>query len=109
MSNREQIINSLSLLVGIDTSKRYRIGDSYYDPSTGTLYCHGMAINKSTAELAIAHFEKMEARCDSSDPASRDLILIYRCAIEAIKMMKDPDAMEALRKKFAQKDESSES
>ncbi len=54
------------------------------------LYCNGMTISKSTSEKAIQHFEILEKKCDISDSAQRQMAMIYRCAVESIRMMQNP-------------------
>jgi Fe-S-cluster-containing hydrogenase component 2 len=53
-------------------------------------YCNGMVISASVAEQAIKHFETVQKKCDMNEPASRQMAMIYQCAIEAIKIMQNP-------------------
>ncbi len=97
--NREDLINSLAMSMGVNNSERVKLGESYYDPSTGTLYCKGMAITKNAASEAQEYFMAMESKCNISDPDSRKMALMYRCAIEAITLMQDPDVIEVIKNK----------
>ncbi len=87
MIDRENLINALAASMGVAKLDDSRYAASRYDAKTGTLYCNGMAISKSTAEKAIKYFESVERKCNSDDPDGRELKMIYRCAIEAIRMM----------------------
>lgn len=101
MDNRDALISQLAESVGLHNPVNTRYEGSYYDASTGTLYCKGMALSKPLAEMAIKHFEILENRYDMSDPESRDIAMMYRCAIEAIKMMQDPDIISLMKEKAA--------
>lgn len=87
MESKDNIINLLALSMGMDGLKESKNSDSFYDAKTGTLYYDGMAISKITADKAVKYFEMMESRCNKEDHADREMKMIYRCAIEAIKMM----------------------
>ena len=99
MDSREDLISKLATSMGVADVDKIRNSESYYDATTGTLYCKGQAISKNTAEQAVRYFERMESRCDISNADERDMALIYRCAIEAIKFMGDRDVIEIMRKK----------
>ena len=87
MVNRENLINQLAASMGMGALDQTNYESSRYDAKTGTLYCKGMAISKNTANKAVGYFESMERKCDSENPTGREMMMIYRCAIEAIKMM----------------------
>ena len=99
-NNREDLISKLANSMGVSNIDKIRQGESYYDPSTATLYCKGQAITKNTGDQAIRHFEMMESRCDIGNAEERQMALIYRCAIEAIKLMKDPQVMELMKTRY---------
>ena len=84
MDNRANLIEQLAASMGVGQTK---YEESRYDAKTGTLYCQGMAISKTTADKAVSYFEMMEKKCNSDDPQGREMKMIYRCAIEAIRMM----------------------
>ncbi|SKC03245.1 hypothetical protein SAMN06296386_11496 [Lachnospiraceae bacterium] len=96
---RNDLISQLATSMGVPDMERLKNGASYFDSSTGTLYCKGQAITRSTAEKAIRHFELMESRCDVSDGDQRKMALIYRCVIEAIRIMGDSDVIALMKKK----------
>ena len=56
-----------------------------------------MKISASVAEKAIKHFELLEKKCDKKDLAQMQMAMIYRCAVESIKMMKNPKVKEVLK------------
>lgn len=86
MINRSELINSLAASMGVAGAKQHVPDrDTYYDASTGTLYCKDKSLADNIADVALAYFEKLEANCDGLDYESRKLALIYRCAIDAIK------------------------
>ncbi len=100
MDNRDELIKQLSVSMGVGKFAETNLTEkSYFDTETGTLYCDGIAISKSTAEKAIHHFEVLVKRCDMKDAAQREMAIIYKCAIESIKMMKDPDIKSLLKSK----------
>ena len=87
MQDRENLINALAQSMGVADLGKTKYESARFDPSTGTLYCAGMAISKVTAERAVQYFEQMEKKCSSDTPQGREMRMIYRCGIEAIKMM----------------------
>ncbi len=100
MDNRDELIKQLSVSMGVGKfAETNPTEKSYFDTETGTLYCDGIAISKSTAEKAIHHFEVLAKRCDMKDAAQREMAIIYKCAIESIKMMQDPDIKSLLKSK----------
>ncbi len=104
--NRADLISQLAASMGAGNFASTKYEESRYDADTGTLFCNGMAISKSTADKAIKHFEILEKKCDQQDSAQRQMAMIYRCAIESIKMMQDPEIKEFLLNK-AKNDEAS--
>lgn len=87
MIDRENLINALAASMGVAKLDDSDYAVSRYDIKTGTLYCNGMAISKTIAERAIKYFESVERKCNSDSHEGRELKMIYRCAIEAMKMM----------------------
>lgn len=90
MADRSDLITQLAASMGAGQFAQTSYEESRFDPDTGTLYCNGMAISASVAEQAIKHFETVQKKCDMNEPASRQMAMIYQCAIEAIKMMQSP-------------------
>lgn len=103
MAEREDLINQLAASMGAGQFATTKYEESRYDTETGTLYCNGMAISKSTADKAIQHFEMLERKCDIQDSAQRQMAMIYRCAVESIKMMQDPEVRDFLQKRAKEK------
>jgi len=97
--NRADLISQLAASMGAGSFASTKYEESRYDADTGTLFCNGMAISKSVADKAIQHFEILEKKCDQQDSAQRQMAMIYRCAIESIKMMQS----EELKEYFANK------
>ncbi|ADL35990.1 hypothetical protein bpr_II050 (plasmid) [Butyrivibrio proteoclasticus B316] len=104
MAGREDLINQLAASMGAGAFAKTKYEESRFDAETGTLYCRGMAISKSTAERAVQHFELLEKKCDINDPNQRNMAMIYRCAIESIKMIQDPKVIEFLQKEGRKQD-----
>lgn len=90
MLDRTDLINQLAASMGAGQFAQTKFEDSRFDPETGTLYCNGMAISASVADQAIKHFEMVYRKCDLNDNSSRQMAMIYRCAIEAIKVVQNP-------------------
>ena len=97
MADRADLINQLAASMGAGHYVQTRYEESRFDSDTGTLYCNGMSITSSTAHQAIKHFENMYNKCDMTDPSSRQMGLIYQCAIQSIKMMQDPKVIALLK------------
>lgn len=86
--NRSDLINQLAASMGAGDFAKTKYEDSRYDPETGTLYCDGIMITKPVIEKAEQHFRTLKAKCSYTDPASREMAMIYQVALEGIKMMK---------------------
>ncbi len=91
MLDRADLINQLAVSMGASKLVQEKPQASRYDAKTGTLYCNGMQINASVAVQSIEYFEAIKQKCvRKNDPASRQLVKIYECAIQSIKMMQNP-------------------
>lgn len=91
MLDRADLINQLAVSMGAGKLVQEKTQASRYDAKTGTLYCNGMQINASVAVKSIEYFEAIKQKCArKSDPASMQLVKIYECAIQSIKMMQNP-------------------
>ena len=55
-----------------------------------------MMISPNIAQQTIKHFEHVYKRCNLTDPMEKELALMYRCAIESMKMMQHPMVRETL-------------
>ena len=90
MLDRADLINQLAVSMGANKLVQDKPSVSRYDAKTGTLYCNGMQINASVAVQSIKYFEAIKQKCArKSDPASMQLVKIYECAIQSIKMMQN--------------------
>lgn len=88
-NSREDLINQLAASMGAGSFTNKTFEESRFDAETGTLFCNGMIISKSVSDKAIQHFQLLEKKLDASNSAQREMAMIYRCAIEAIKMMQN--------------------
>ena len=106
MADRSDLINQLAASMGAGQFAQTKYEESRFDSETGTLYCNVMTITSSVADQAIKHFEMVYRKCDLNEPASRQMAMIYQCAIEAIKVMKNPKVkaflQEEIKKEEAQ-------
>ncbi len=91
MLDRADLINQLAVSMGASRLVQDKPMASRYDAKTGTLYCGGMQIDASVADKSIKYFEAIKQKCArKGDPASMQLVKIYECAIQSIKMMQNP-------------------
>ena len=97
MLDRADLINQLAASMGADQRVSTRQEESRYDSKTGTLYCNGMQLNASVADQAIKHFEQLASKYDKKDASSRQMAMIYECAIQSIKMMQNPKVKNLLQ------------
>ena len=100
MADRADLITQLAASMGAGQFAQTKYEGSRFDPDTGTLYCDGMVITAPLAEEAIKHFTTVKNKCDMNEPASRQMAMIYKCAIEAIKMMQNPKIKEFMISEF---------
>ena len=91
MTNRAELINQLAASMGANTVNTKSV-NSRYDTKTGTLYCEGVVITKSIADKAIELFTTLEQKCNKNDPVQNEQALMYKCAIESIKIVQNPSA-----------------
>ncbi len=101
MADRSDLINQLAASMGAGQFEQTRYEESRFDHETGTLYCNGMVISATVADQAIKHFSAMQKRCDLNDPASKQMAMIYACAINAIEMMQNPKVKAFLKEEIA--------
>ena len=102
MATRADLINQLAASMGAGELSPTKFVDKRYNSETGTLYCNGK-ITKSVADVALKHFQIMRNRCKASTLETRQMADIYECAIEAIKIMQDPDVKAFLDARDANK------
>ncbi|MCR5094014.1 MAG: hypothetical protein K6B72_08580 [Lachnospiraceae bacterium] len=89
-TDREKLITALASAMGQGDYSSTKYSESKYDPTTGTLFCQGYIISKSTVDEALEYFKKAKLRADQSadaDNSMRNVALYYQTAIEAIIMM----------------------
>lgn len=87
---REELIGALAAAMGQGGYSSTKYEDARYDVSTGTLYCQGYIISKSTVDAALDFFKNSKVKCDKmaeTDSNMRNTSLFYQVAIEAIVMM----------------------
>lgn len=89
MADREDVINQLAAAMGAGGYASTRYEESRYDKDTGTLYCDGIAIAKPTIDKAETFFRQMKAKCSYTDPASREMAMIYQIALEGINKIRE--------------------
>lgn len=98
MADRENLINQLAASMGAGAFASTKYEESRYDPQTGTLYCDGIMITKTVIEKAEQHFKTLKSKCSYTDPASREMAMIYQLALEGIKAIKQ-SGQETVREK----------
>ncbi len=84
------LIRQLASSFGMAESINSRGGDSKYDMATGTLYCDGMAVSKSSVDTALAFFEKQRdyyRSMTSKDNSYTEQFINFSVAYNAIVMM----------------------
>ncbi|MCR5626086.1 MAG: hypothetical protein K6F99_02095 [Lachnospiraceae bacterium] len=87
---KANLIQQLALTTGALATTADRFSKSRYNAETGTLYCNGVVITRSTIEEAKSYFEKMVSQCNAAGAREmRDIGTYYQLAIEAINMMQE--------------------
>ncbi|MCR4595825.1 MAG: hypothetical protein K5673_03480 [Lachnospiraceae bacterium] len=84
------LIRQLATSFGMADTYNTRLEGSKYDAATGTLYCDGMAVSKSSVETALAFFQRQRDYFRSMadmDNAAMEQFLNYSVAYNAIAMM----------------------
>lgn len=85
-----ELIRQLATSFGMADTYNSRIEGSRYDAATGTLYCDGIAVPKSSIEKAIDFFEKQRdyyRSMASKDNAAMEQFINFSVAYNAITMM----------------------
>ncbi|MBO6137950.1 MAG: hypothetical protein J6O71_04985 [Lachnospiraceae bacterium] len=91
-NTRENLIQALAASMGHEDIKSTRLGDSRFNPDTGTLFCNGYVVSKNTIEEARQFFEKQSQRyANSPEKELKNMSQIYAVGAEAIKMMQNND------------------
>ena len=89
MRDEEKLIKELANSFGIQEAYG-KSGTSHYDAATGTLYCEGLTISKSTVNKALEYFERQKNYQKSIAARSSDCMdqyLINVVAHNAIQML----------------------
>ncbi len=84
------LIRQLATSFGMADTYNTRLEGSKYDVATGTLYCDGMAVPKSSVETALAFFQRQRDYFRSTadkDNVAMEQFLNYSAAYNAIAMM----------------------
>lgn len=84
------LIRQLATSFGMADTYNSRLEGSKYDQATGTLYCDGMAVSKSSVETALEFFQRQRDYFRSTadkDNAAMEQFLNYSVAYNAIIMM----------------------
>lgn len=84
------LIRQLASSFGMADTYNTRIEGSRYDPATGTLYCDGMAVSKTSLESALDFFARQKdyfRAMASKDSTSMEQFINYSVAYNAIVMM----------------------
>lgn len=104
MSNRAELISQLAASMGAGkagnrtSTNTTGASKSRYNAKTGTLYCKQYNVSQSTANQSLAYFIGMKEKYSRNNSLqAQQLIQIYQCAIDAIKMTQDPNVKAALK------------
>ena len=84
------LIRQLATSFGMGDLSTSRLEGSRYDMATGTLYCDGMAVSKSSVDTALAFCQRQRDYYRSTadrDNAAMEQFLNYTVACNAIIMM----------------------
>ncbi len=101
MSNRAELISQLAASMGAGTAGSKvstNTTKSRYNSKTGTLYCKEHNIPQSAANQALTYFMGMKEKYSRTNTLQgQQMVQIYQCAIDAIKMTQDPNVKAALK------------
>ena len=92
--NREEMINSLALAMGVNTEKEY--DSKKYNSQTGTIYCNDKPINDDIIKNAIHYFETLKTKCYKSNLSEiRTVGKYYEVAISALEAVKTQNILDS--------------
>ena len=107
MSNRAELINQLAASMGagkVGTSVGDGTTKSRYNAKTGTLYCKEHNVSQNVANQAMTYFMGMKEKYSrNTSLQAQQMVQIYQCAIDAIRMSQDPNVKAALKAVKAKK------
>ena len=88
----ESLIRQLASSYGMSDYVNTKYSESQFDPSTGTLYCEGVAIPKSTVYKALEYYKK-QMECNRTLSTQNSMLmeqyLFSTVAFNAISMLID--------------------
>ena len=85
---REDLIYSLAKSMGMGDTQKARYTASKYNAETGTIYCNGHVITRTTIEQAKAYFTTQYRKlAEKDDEGAKELSTLYEVAMESINMM----------------------
>ena len=90
--SREQLIGALATAMGAGSFAQTKYEGAHFDHDTGTLYCNGIVISKSSIQDALEYFQASKVNCEkmaeqNGDISMRNIAIYMQTAIEAIKLM----------------------
>ena len=92
MQNKDQLIRDLATSFGMSDIHGSKFNGSKYDAATGTFYCGGITIPRTTVEKARTYFEKQmeyyRGRANQSTD-TMDMFLFHTVAFNAINLLED--------------------
>ena len=101
MSNRAELISQLAASMGagkVGTSVGNGTSKSRYNAKTGTLYCKEHDISQNVSNQALTYFAGMKEKYSRNNSLqAQQLVQIYQCAIDSIKMTQDTNVKAALK------------
>ena len=101
MSNRAELINQLAASMGagkVGASVGTGASKSRYNAKTGTLYCKEHDVPQNVANQALTYFIGMKEKYGRNNSLqAQQMVQMYQCAIDAIRMTQDPNVKAALK------------
>ncbi len=89
-SKRENLIKSLAASMGAEDLVGSQGGGSRFNPDTGTLFCNGYVVSRSTIDEAREFFERQARRyANATEKEVKNMSQLYSVGAEAIKMMQN--------------------
>ena len=86
--DKAELIKALAVEMGHEELVGIKPGDRKYDPTTGTLYCSGRAVDKNSMERAKQYFKEQahiyQDQADAGAQRAGDLAMFYYAALAGI-------------------------
>ena len=90
---REDLIYSLAKSMGMGDAQKSKYSATKFNAETGTIYCNGHMISRTTIEQARAYFTAQYRKlAEKDDEGAREMSMLYEVAMEAINMMLESGA-----------------